>query len=114
MFDNHSKKSYVLCGNLRNRDALAEVPVTFFWSHRSSDLSFFTSMAKKALLNALYFVILLLFANIANQLCYVGEPAQMQGKVTRSNRSKQNLDLASHVYLLMILDVEVWSLFVRQ
>ena len=89
--------------------------MTFFWSQNMIRSTFFsTSMAKEALLNALYFVILLLFANIANQLCYVGEPAQMQGKVTRSNRSKQNLDLASHVYLLMILDVEVWSLFVRQ
>ena len=57
-------------------------------------------MADESLLNALYFVILLLFANIANQLCYVGEPAQMQGKVTRSNRSQQNLDLASHVLLV--------------
>ena len=57
-------------------------------------------MAKEALLNALYCVILLLFANIANQLCYVGEPAQVQGKVTRSNRGQQNLDLASHVLLV--------------
>ena len=89
--------------------------MTFFWSQNMIRSTFFsTSMAKEALLNALYFVILLLFANIANQLCYVGEPAQMQGKVTRSNRSKQNLNLASHVYLLMILDVEVWSPFVRQ
>ena len=85
-----------------------------FFGLKDLHIYFFQPHGKRGSLNALYFVILLLFANIANQLCYVGEPAQMQGKVTRSNRSKQNLDLASHVYLLMILDVEVWSLFVRQ
>ena len=75
---------------------MAEVPVTFF-GLRST---LFNPMAKEGLLNALYFVVLLLFANIVNQLCYVDEPAQMQGKVTRSSRSQQNLDLASHFLLV--------------